>query len=251
MFFINFLFAMKICSLRSLWLIALFATMPICAQKNSNPQRYAAFDNVFQSKNAAFNNGTIHFNRFQSVDGTFRYFKSSEFLIGSIVYDGQRYDNVWLKYDLLKDQLIIKLDGERNQMGFEIVKSKVESFDIGALTFKNLDLGEHPEFISGFFEETDAGQIVLYTKHTKDQFASLTNEKVVYRYVEKFAYVFFYENSFYRINSQRDLAKAFPEFDSEIAGFYSENAPLEQSDKNQFMKKLAFRLNQLTNNNAK
>lgn len=212
---------------------------------------FETFDKNIQPKNAAYNNGKIHFNTFRSADNTFRYYKSADYLSGNILYDGQVYGNISLKYDLFADELIIKFEGENNQMGFNVVKAKVDAFYVDGKKFVNLDLVSHPDFISGFYEETDAGKIKLYTKFAKDKFDVLANDKITYTFNDRTAFALKNGNDWLPINSQRDVTKAFPMHEKAISDFFRENISLERSDRKQFMKKLATYLVQLLNTDTK
>jgi len=208
---------------------------------------YAAFDKTIQTKNAAYNNGKIHFNRFQSADKTHRYYKSSDFVIGDLIFDGQRYTGLFLKYDVLADELVVKFDGEGNKMGFSPVKKRVDVFYIGGVKFVNLDLTRYPNFTSGFYEEAVIGSVSLYVKHRKNQITSLNAEKVLYTYVDDFRYFIKHENEFYPIETRRDVITAFPSLEPQITDFFDNNTALEKADRQQFMKKLVFRLGELFN----
>jgi hypothetical protein len=242
---------MKIGSLKNGLLASAMTFVGILAiGQNNSANIYNTFDKTIQVKNAPFNNGKIHFNPFRSIDKTTRY-RTDDFVAGAIVFDGQQYDNLALKYDLLKDELIVKFDGQGNKMGFSPVKQRIDAFYIDGLKFKNLDLVSHPDFVSGFYEETDAGHVILYTKHYKDQFTALTNEQVFYTYVLRNAFVFCHQSTFYKIDNENDAVKAFPQLEAPIAAFFRNNAPLEKTDRTQFMKKLARHLGELLNTAAK
>jgi hypothetical protein len=101
--------------------LLLFAAAISYSQKK-NSSLYAEFDKTFQPKNSGLNNGKIHFNTYRSIDKTHRYFGPDQFRLGYIYFDGQHYLNVSFKYDLLNDELVVKLDGESNNLGFNPVK---------------------------------------------------------------------------------------------------------------------------------
>ncbi len=225
--------------------VALLACLRMSGQEKAPNSLYTIFDKAVQAKNSGLNNGKIHFNPYRSIDKTHRYYGADQYVPGAVFFDGQFYSGVALKYDELNDELVVKLDGETNQMGFSPVKAKTAAFDLDGLRFVNLDRVAHPDFASGFYEETQTGTITLYTKHSKNRFEVLTNERVFNRYIEKYNYIIYYKNNWYEINSWRDAVKAFPSYESSISDFYQKNSGLEKSDENQFMKKLAAFINNL------
>jgi hypothetical protein len=155
--------------------------------------------------------------------------------------------NVPLKYDLLNDELVVKLDGENNNLGFNPVKAKVAFFYINGMKFANVELDpSHPEFAKGFYEQTDAGDdLILYTKHYKDRIEVLTHDVVLNKYLEKNDFILKYKNGWYKMNSQKDAVRIFPDFENKIVRFYKNNGPLERSDRKQFTKNLAVYLHTL------
>jgi hypothetical protein len=230
-------------------LLCLFAlTACVCySQKKNTSSLYAEFDKTFQAKNSGLNNGKIHFNPYRSIDKTHRYFGPDQYRIGYVYFDGQPYLNVYFKYDLLNDELVVKLDGEANNLGFNPVKDKVESFYINMAKFVNLDLdASHPDFIKGFYEQTEASpDLSLYTKHYKDRIEVLTKEIVLNKYIEKNEFTLKYKGNWHKMNSEREAIKIFPALENKIVDFFKMNAPLEKSDRKQFMKNFVFYLNNL------
>lgn len=235
------------------WLFgcAMLIAAMVNAQNRNDAALYTAFDNRIQIRNAAFNNGKVHFNPYRSADRTFRYYNSPDFMRGAVVFDGQWYGNLFLKYDLLADELVVKFDGEGNKMGFSPVKERIAAFDIDGIKFANLDLAEHPDYISGFYEETKAGEVSLYTKHRKNQITSLSDKEVLYTYVTQYDFFLSHGKAFYKIDGKRDVIAAFPTLEVAITNFFDANVTLEKTDRRQFMKRLAFELGKLLNFSAK
>lgn len=208
--------------------------------QNNAPSIYQYFDKAIGTKNLAFNNGTIHSNPYRSVDKTHRYYGTGNYVLGTIVYDGQSYSGVYLKYDLLADRPVVKLDGENNTMGFNMIPEKTASFQIGIVTFKNLDSdATHPKEIKGFYEESIIGtDLILYTKHLKDRIEVLRNDGVFNTYIDKYQFIIKYKDGWHIVNSQKDIAGIFPDLTANISEYYRVNAGIEKSDPNQFTKNL-------------
>lgn len=105
-------------------LLLLFCSLGLlhgaCAQKFSDVALYRALDQKIGQKNLGLNNGTIHSNPYRLENKTFRYLLN-DYAKGTLFYDGQWYPEVWLKYDLLQDVVIVKLDGEFNKTGINLI----------------------------------------------------------------------------------------------------------------------------------
>jgi hypothetical protein len=224
-----------------------FYSLGSFGQNAANASLYNAFDKVSGRKNSGLCNGTIYMNPYRSADNTHRYYGTDKYTLGDVVYDNQPYFDVLLKYDLLEDGLIVKMDGNNN-MGFNLIPEKIASFHIDDRTFANLDLVKpHPDYIKGFYEESASGLLKLYTKYGKERKEVLTGEVVLNTYYPKYDFILAYKNSWYKVNSQKDVTEIFPDYTNSIADYYLMHAALEKSDAKQFMKNLFGYINSLLN----
>jgi hypothetical protein len=66
----------------------------------------------------------------------------------------------------------------------------------------------------------------------------INNNHVFKEFKEKNEFLLKYRNSFYKIESKRDLIKIFPNYEIKISDYYSKNKNLEKSDETKFMENL-------------
>lgn len=221
----------------------LFCTAALYSQGTGSNSQQQVFDKTIGRKNLSFNNGTIHKNNFRSIDDTHRYYGKNNYYSGDVFYDGQLYQNLQLKYDLTTDILVIKLDGENNKAGFNAVSDKIDYFIIDNKKFRYLDTAKHPDFVKGFYEELLIGETILYTKYYKDRIEVLTNQSVFNKYYDKNDFIVYYQDQWFKFNSEREVAEIFPQAKNSIADFYQMNSTLEKSDKRQFARNLLAHIN--------
>jgi len=215
------------------------------AQTADNTSLYTKFDNSVVKNNLGINNGTIHINAMRSADDTNRYYPADRYSIGTIVYDGQPYTGVSLKYDILKDVIIAKTADEKGNLGINLITEKTQWFTLNGKKFVNLNYDHKSPKFTGYYEEDIlTGKLSFYTKYRKDNIEVLRNDGVFYKYAASNNFIFRYQNQLFPINSQSDATRAFPQLQKKISDFFERNTALERSDKKLFFMTL---LKQLDN----
>lgn len=219
---------------------ALFAAFVLAAnmglaQTTDNASLYTQFDNRVGKNNLGLNNGTVHLNNMRSADDTNRYYPADRYSIGTIVYDGQPYTGVSLKYDILKDVIIAKTPDEKSNLGINLITEKTQWFTLDGKKFVNLNYDGKSAKFSGYYEaDVLNNQMTFYTKYRKDNVEVLRHEGVFYKYVASNTFVFGYQNQLLPINSKSDAVRAFPQLEKNISEFFERNTALERSDKKLF-----------------
>ncbi|MDP5199232.1 hypothetical protein [Flavobacterium sp. DG2-3] len=205
---------------------------------------YDYFDQAVGKDNLNINNGIVHSEPFRAIAGKNRYY-IEEFNVGDISFEGQIYSNVNLKYDILVDQVIYKQGGSSENLPINLISEKVDYFFIKNKKFVNLkaESTKFPSVINGIYEENYIDNVSLYIKHYKEKVKVFQSDGVYYNFIYKINYILKYNNYFYKVDSQKDIKKIFPDLKKEINSFYSTNRKLERSDKTQFMENLAKQIN--------
>jgi len=217
------------------------------SQTTEKSSLYDYFDEAVGKDNLNINNGIIHSESFRPLEGKNRYY-IDEFNLGDISFEGQIYSNVNLKYDILVDQVIYKQNGSSENVPINLITDKVDYFFIKNKKFVNLkeESVKFPSIIKGIYEETYIGDNVsLYIKHTKEKVKSFQADIIYYNFIYKIGYILKYNNYFYKVETEKDFKKIFPNFKKEINNIYSTDKNLERSNKPQFMENLTKQINGL------
>lgn len=234
---------------RYFYITAALLAVHLTNAQTADPALYAKFDNNVGKKNLGLYNGTVHLNTLRSADNSNRYYPADQYNNGNIVYDGQPYANIPLKYDLLKDIIIVKTADEKGNLGINLITEKTEMFTINGKKFVNINfMGKALKF-QGFYEQDVlTNQLVFYTKYRKANIEVLRNDGVFYKYETSNDFVFEYQNRYHPINSKADAMRAFPQLEKEVQDFFNRNTALERSDKKLFFMTLLKQLhNSLVN----
>lgn len=213
----------------------------IHSQTSSNDiSTYNWFDKTVGIENLNLINGVPHTNPFRTIDENNMYY-INQYELGSLNYEGQTYYNVMLKYDIYRDILALNPFGESENIGVNVIKTKVQFFSIKDKNFVNIDKKDPavPEFTAGYYEENKISpDFVLYIKHHKNQQKTIVESVLYYHFKEDTSFFLDLKNKTYSIKSKNDVIKLFPEQKKQINGFYLMNRELRKSDEKQFMRNL-------------
>jgi hypothetical protein len=132
------------------------------------------------------------------------YFGNGEWNSGSVHYEGVRYDHVLLKYNLVRDELVVLNPNTRN--AFYLFKPRVESFTLGTRNFVNLRRKDHrsaPD--TGYYERLAEGSITLLRKHVKSYQEKFGNANIEKRFDEKSSFYAVKDGVYYRLSKVKSL----------------------------------------------
>lgn len=220
-------------------LIGLFLSTPkIFSQSNNEVITYNWFDKNIGVESLNFNNGSGHLNFDRTINDQHRYYNTDQFKNGSIIYEGQSYFNLDLKYDIFNDQLIVRPYIESTNIQINLIKEKVDSFEIDNEKFINLKQTS-TNFKSGYYEEVIIGNsAVLYIKYNKEKNDVIRGYSVFIEYKSHSDYLLLKDNKFTLINDKTELIKLYPDQKRKINDFFLMNKDLRKSNQVLFMKNL-------------
>ncbi|MEQ8424120.1 MAG: hypothetical protein RIA63_05380, partial [Cyclobacteriaceae bacterium] len=132
-----------------------------------------------------------------------KFFDSRDWLEADIVYDGQLFKSVYLKYDLVIDKVILEYPpaGE-----LQLIDQLVSSFSISGHQFTRLDDGRIEK---GFYEIFFDGKIKLYEKHHKVFVKSIEQQRVVLQYISRNQTYLFKDGNYYQVKSNGSFYNIF------------------------------------------
>ncbi len=216
------------------------------AQDSSEREYYNWFDSQVGVENTGLFNGTRYRELYRIRDGKHKFFQSPEFLTGNLLYDGQPYYDIPMKYDLFEDELIIELQAASGKSILKLLKDEVEGFEIDGHKFRHLrdtKVYRSADDIDGFYEVlSETSSILLLKKHLKLRKKVLEDKMVLNEFREDDSYYIHYEGLYHPVRNKNDLIKAFPESKKEINDFYSGSKFLLKTDPDLFMKRILERI---------
>ena len=234
-------------SLRILFFIVLLSSINNqLYSQNTAMTFYNWFDDAVGRDNLDLNNGILFVNSDKNQKGNHRFYNEELFTKGSINFDNQNYFNVMLNYDVYKDLVVLKPNGNLDRRGISLANQKTSFFEMNTMKFVNLSyIKPLPNgFDSGFYEEVFKGNNFTFYFKLKKIKSELIADLTVYDYfrsVEDF--IILKDNLFYKINSEKSISKLFPSQKKIISDFFTDNYRLESANKKDFLKVLFQTLN--------
>lgn len=188
-------------------------------------------------------NGLVFIDSHRVLSEKNRYLNNElEYLEGDVTFDGVLYKNVELKYDLYKDNLILKPLNNSGYKGIILDKEKVKSFHIKKQLFLNsnyIELNQSQYIKTGFYElKYHSKNITLYIKHSKEIKELLNKNTIHYEFNSQNEIIILKDSLSYKIENKKNFIKIFPEFKKRINSYFSINQKLEKEDKATFYKNL-------------
>lgn len=186
---------------KTILLTALIASSGLCAQQaDSIPKQALQHYLDFKQSAAAVFNGKEHVGYPNTISGN-AYLDTDEWQQGSITYQSVHYPKVWLKYDVFKDEIIIK--HPENNYAITLFSKWVNSFTLGNRKFVFTDQSAFPK--AGFYEVLFTGKLTAYAKYNKIIEERNTSAKVEKFFTDKHAFFVLKNNIWISIRNDRDL----------------------------------------------
>lgn len=209
------------------------------AQNQQSKEVFRQFDQLVGLENTGLYNGTEFNDPFLNTDGTYRYFKGFDYNKGWLVYSGQVYDKIPLKYDVLDDNLLTHSEDNLGIFVVRLIPEFIDSFSVYNVEFVRLPDAVRVGGGNGFFEKAFMGnRFHLFIKHTKKKREKALKSGLQYRFTDVNFFLIKYESRYFVANSAKDVWKNMPEYSEQIRNFTKTYRQLYKTDRQVFMTKL-------------
>lgn len=219
-----------------------------------NKQHYKSFDSIHNYKNIGVFNGLEYVDIYLSYKNTsHKFYQSEEFLVGDVIYDGQPYYDLKMKYDLLNDLLLLEYVNQKANY-LSLNTEFISEFSIAGDKFVHLSPNKELEgfYRNGFFIELyKSNTNSLYAKYIKTKSEKFEDKKVFYNFSDKKLYILYHQEKFYRIDRINDIIDVLPLSKDKIQEFHKKNKKLYKKDREQFLQKLFLNIEGININTIK
>lgn len=175
----------------------------------------------------------------KTLENTHVFYLKNKPIKGSLIYNGNFYSDIYLKYDIFLDELIYAAESNIGTM--QLIKDLIEQFQLNNSKFyhiKNLIIDN--KNLSGFLELLFIkNDIKIYKKNYKKKINKIVNDKLRYKFNNDATYILF-KNGYNFFNSKKDIKKVFPDKKMLIKNFHKEkvNQLLLKDNPDAFTKKI-------------
>lgn len=165
-------------------------------------------------------NGKFHYAYNPSIEGI-PYFQSGDWQKGTVVYENIPYENILMKYDLVKDQLVVT-SKESGSVNISLFSPRVKEFTFSGLTFiyfnKRQDKSSLPE---GFYQQLIEGKVTAFAKSSKIITETIVGTTLYRKFEESKKYFIFKGGKYFYIANKNDLLSVLREHRKEIQDLLS------------------------------
>lgn len=142
------------------------------------------------------------------------YYLTNEWQQGTLEYRNTFYSSVFLKYDLIKNELIIR--HFNGLTAITLFTPRIQCFSIAGKSF--IRVGENDRLLlpSGFYEEVVTGKIGFYIKRTKQIDENLTTAGVERKVLEKDSYYALKDGIVFPIKKEKNILELMKDKKGEI-----------------------------------
>ena len=183
----------------------------------------------FGSQGALYNGRQYNEYRMKFKEGD-PYFQSPIPSMGKVIYGGLQYDSVLMRYDEVKDELVIHDHLRRLQL----LKEKVTSFNLFNNDFINIEKNSLSSKLlsSGFYNLLYKGKISLLKKQVKSLREEISANIELLHFVQEKDYYYFKKgDEFFLIKSKRNLIALMADKKKEVQLFIKTNNLSFKSDR--------------------
>lgn len=200
----------------------------------------AWLDATVGKENLSINNGYIANEQYIISNNSNLYLKNADFVLGSVLYEEQLYNDLYINYDSYTDNVLLKPNGIEDFKSVVVKREFTSSFTFLGKKFINLNYEKQTgeSFLNGYFEEIPISEnLTLYTKHGKTRTEKIDNLRVVSEFYEYKQFVLFSKGNLYKY-SQSNIERLFPDQKKQISSFYADNSKLQKSNEQLFIENL-------------
>lgn len=196
-----------------------------CQEVLDKSTYYNWFDSLIGTENVGVYTGIEYVENHKSVNEFHKFFESKDFIKGSIVFEGQPYYNVDIKYDLYNDLVLVKPPNRSSLFMISLDKNKIDEFNINKHQFvKVKDTLNNSIIVTRFCEillQND--DFTLLKSHRKKVNQRIDGRTMYVEFTEANSEFLLKEGQTYKLRSKKDLITLFPKYKKEINNLYRIN----------------------------
>lgn len=156
----------------------------------------------------------IYYYGFYNVKGT-AFYQDLDFRNGTVRYDGKEYYDIPMRYELVKDILVVL--PPHDYRGIILFSPRVNEFSFDNHRFVYLDSLQYPTLpANGFYEELVKGKLTIYSRTTKILEERLDGSTLVRAFNRKNFLFAVKDSIWYRITSQASLMELIKDRKKEV-----------------------------------
>lgn len=202
-------------------------------------------------RNSLIFTGGVYYDSQKGINGH-PFFINDSWGIGTIVYEGQKYDSIEIKYDILRDLLLVKNIDKRGLIWpIQLNSLKVEEFNVMGHHFMNIEEDTLTNFKSGFYDApSDGDKAEVLIKRRKEIAESQGFGKLEKEYVLNDIWYIKFSQEYYVVKGKNSILKVFADRKNEIKAFLRKNKDKFRNDHEKQLIEVVEYYNSISNNSG-
>lgn len=173
------------------------------------------------------------------------FFISDEWVDGHVFYDGELYENVSMRLDLLHEKVLVEHKGHQE---IELISEKIKYFELAGHTFLSSNNNIDTKSLSlGFYDLIYDGYTKVFVRRLKVAEERIeTQVSMILTFKEKNTISILKNGKFYEVGNKSSALKIFGDQKSAVKKFMSKNNIRYRANREEALIKMATEYDQLT-----
>ncbi|MDZ7607894.1 MAG: hypothetical protein U5K79_20465 [Cyclobacteriaceae bacterium] len=212
------------------WTLIGISTHAFCQVSNDENLSSAAlskafyeYDNYF-GKNLSLYTGKQYNDNYGQV-GDHQFFMDDYWEQGSVVFEGQFYDSIYLKFDIFKDELLVEYFSDKGlAMTLKLQSTMINSFQLQGHTFIRLQVDSAATMKTGFYDQLFVGaNLSLYARRQKEIVRTSGSNTLRDDFVQKDKYFLLKADTYYPVKNRGSVVRVLEDHKKEVKHFIKSN----------------------------
>lgn len=229
----------------------IYSSILMAQTKQLDNQTYDWFDQIIGNSNSGFFKGVLYVEKYNVINDQHNFFKSSNFMKGSVDYFGTKFSNLELKYNVFEDQLLARHMGINYAQVIVILeKNEITDFSIDKHFFKNINFlkTKKNKEVWGFVEVLIENDVLIFYKKHRKKIIKKTNDKMLtHTFKNSSSYYVFYNNEWVELKNKKNVDAVFYQYEVELNKIYSKYKSSRKTTFNNYIESVILDLNKIIN----
>jgi hypothetical protein len=189
------------------------------------------YDNYF-GKNLSLYTGKQYNDNYGQI-GDHQFFLDDYWEQGSVVFDDQFYDSIYLKFDIYNDELLVEYFSDKGlAMTLVLQKTMISGFQLQGHTFIKLQVNSAATIKAGFYDQLVLGSnLSLYARRQKEIVRTSGSNTLKDDFVQKDKYFLLKDDSYYPVKNRGSVVHILEDHKKEVKHFIKSNNLRFQTEK--------------------
>lgn len=204
---------------------------------NKNADSFLIFDQIVGIENTAIFNGFEYIEKHRIINNKHKFFKAYNFIKGTVIYDGQPFYEVSLKYNVFEDLVLVQLENKQGKNTIQLFDELLDGFSIDDHQFVNIK--NKNSTVSGIHELIfENSHFKVFKKYTLKEKTLLDKKLLYHEFEADDAEYFFKYNEGIQEVTLKNLIETFPNDKDLVKSRYRFNKKKLNSNSDIFMQQL-------------